>query len=174
MSLCRIFGPHGLILYFDVLRSSQKITCLYLYMNFKAMRASIHNFWPQTCVHRDVCIKTNIFEAFLIWVWISWLLAFHMPWDHWDLTLHYPFGVLFKEPLRYIKEEELKSKETIVHCCLSLHPFVPLEHIVFFLGFPLLCELAIERWRIEVVEDSFSLVHRCANRGCHYCNLWFY
>ena len=32
---------------------------------------------------------------------------------------HYPFGVLYKEPLGNIEEEELKSKETIVHCCLS-------------------------------------------------------
>ena len=36
-------------------------------------------------------------------------------------------------------------------------------------------ELAIERWRIEVVEaqveDSVSLVRRHADRGCHSCNL---
>ena len=40
--------------------------------------------------------------------------------------------------------------------------------------FPFLCELAIERWRIEVVEaqveDSVSSVHRNADRVCHYCN----
>ena len=29
-------------------------------------------------------------------------------------------------------------------------------------------ELAIERWRIKVVEDSVSLVRRRANRGCHF------
>ena len=38
---------------------------------------------------------------------------------------------------------------------------------------PFLCELAIERWRIEVVEaqveDSVSPVPRSANRVCHYC-----
>ena len=49
----------------------------------------------------------------------------------------------------------------------------PLEHIVFFPRLPLLCELAIERWRIEVVEaqveDSVSLVRRSADRFCHYC-----
>ena len=44
----------------------------------------------------------------------------------------------------------LESKETIVHCCLtclclSLHPFVPLEHILLlFTIFPLLCKLAID------------------------------
>ena len=44
---------------------------------------------------------------------------------------------------------------------------------MFFPSFPLLCELAIERWRIEVVEaqveDSVSLVRRSADRVCHYC-----
>ena len=28
--------------------------------------------------------------------------------------------MLYKEPLGYIEEEELKSKENIVHCCRSL------------------------------------------------------
>ena len=41
---------------------------------------------------------------------------------------------------------------------------------MFFPSLPLLCELAIERWRIEVVEDSVSLVRRSANKVCHYCN----
>ena len=95
-----------------------------------------------------------------------------------DSTLHQPFGVLYKEPLGYIEEEEFKSKETIVQVAsiclyLSLHPFVPLEHIVFFPSFHFLCELAIERWRIEVVEaqveDLVSLVRRSADRVFHYC-----
>ena len=30
------------------------------------------------------------------------------------------FGLLYKEPLGYIEEKELKRKETIVHCCHSL------------------------------------------------------
>ena len=44
---------------------------------------------------------------------------------------------------------------------------------MFFLIFPLLCELAIERWRIEVleaqVEDSVSSVRTSVDRVCHYC-----
>ena len=44
---------------------------------------------------------------------------------------------------------------------------------MFFPILPLLCELAIERWRIEVVEaqveDSVSPVRRSADKGCHYC-----
>ena len=103
-----------------------------------------------------------------------------MPLDRLDSTLHYPFGVLYKEPLGYIEEEELKSKETIVHCCrsllileyASLFPFGALFVLpkLSFVG-----ELAIERWRIEVVEaqveDSVSLVRRRAERGCHLCNI---
>ena len=61
-----------------------------------------------------------LLEFSFIWVWTTWLLAFHMPWDRSKLTLHYLFGVLYKEPLGYIEEEEWKRKETIVHCCHSL------------------------------------------------------
>ena len=49
----------------------------------------------------------------------------------------------------------------------------PLEHIVLFPIFSFLCELSIDRWRIEVVEDSVSLVRRCVDRVCHSCNLLF-
>ena len=177
MSLYILFRPHGLILYFDVPRSSLKNTCLLLHATFKPILACTRNFWPQTRIHRDVCINSNIFGFFLIWVQRSWLLAFHMLWDRSDSTLHHPFGVLYKEPLGYIKEGELKSKETIVHCCLSL---LILESASLY-PFGALCvlpKLAIERWRIEVVEaqveDLVSPVRRCADIGCHYCNLWFY
>ena len=44
---------------------------------------------------------------------------------------------------------------------------------MFFPRLPFLCEIAIERWRIEVVEaqvqDSVSPVRRSADRVCHYC-----
>ena len=44
---------------------------------------------------------------------------------------------------------------------------------MFFLILSFLCELVIERWRIEVVEaqveDSVSLVCRSADRVHHYC-----
>ena len=103
-----------------------------------------------------------------------------MPRDRLDLTLHCPFGVLYKEPLGYIEGEELKGKKlysiVAVACLyLNMHPFVPLEHFVLFPSLPLSCEIAIDRWMIEgveaQVEDSVSSVHRCAGRGCHFCNL---
>ena len=40
---------------------------------------------------------------------------------------------------------------------------------MFFSSLPLLCELAIERWRIEVVGDLVSPVRRSVVRVCHYC-----
>ena len=99
--------------------------------------------------------------------------------DHSDLTFNYPIKALHKEPFGYIEKEELKSKKTIVivvvaFLYLSLHPFVPWS--TFFSSQACIsCELSIERWRIEVVEaqveDSVSPVHRCADRGCHLCNL---
>ena len=162
----KIYEPHGLILSFDVPRSSLKNPCLLLYATFKPILVCTRNFWPQTRVHRDVCIKQNSFVFFLIWVQTTWLLAFQMPLECLDLTLHYPFGVLYKEPLGYIEEEELKSKETIVHCCLSwlylsLHPFVPLEHFMFFPSFPFLVSLLSRdgglrwwrpRWRTRLLQ----------------------
>ena len=117
-----------------------------------------------------------------MWIRVTCLLAFHMPRDCLDLTFHYPIEVLYKEPFGYIEREELKSKKTIVHCCqslyLSLHPFVPCTTFVFFPSFPFSCELAIERWRIGLVEaqvgDSVSSICRHADKGCHSCNLCFY
>ena len=99
-----------------------------------------------------------------------------------DLTLHYPFGVLYKEPLGYIEEEEWNNEKTIVHCCCSLlvlefASLYPLEHFLFFPSLPFSCDISIERWRIEVVEaqvgESVSPIRRRADRGCNYCNLCF-
>ena len=77
-----------------------------------------------------------------------------------------------------LKEEKLKSKETIVHVALVFlllesASLCPLEHILFFPILPLICELSIERWMIEVVEaqveDSVYSVRRSIDRVCHYC-----
>ena len=102
-----------------------------------------------------------------------------MPREHSNLTLHYPFGVLYKEPLGYIEGEELKSNKTIVHCCHSLHildsaSLCPFGELCVLLKLAFSGEITIERWRIEVeaqVEDLVSLVRRHADRGFHLCNL---
>ena len=62
---------------------------------------------------------------------------------HSYLTLHFPFGVLYKEPLGYIEEEELMRNETIDHffhslLVLEFASLCPLEHFVFFPSFPFL------------------------------------
>ena len=119
--------------------SSLKNTCLLLYATFNPILACINEFWPQTHVHRDVCINPTIFG------------------DLSDLTFHYPFGALYKEPLGYIKVEELKRNETIVHCYHSLHILesgsrCPFGALCVLPKLEIACYIAIERWRIEVVE----------------------
>ena len=63
--LCRLFRPHELILSFGVPRSSLKNPYLLLYTVFNPILACTREFWPQTLVHRDVCINPNIFGFFL-------------------------------------------------------------------------------------------------------------
>ena len=127
-----------------------------------------------------MCAKGQIVLEFsFMWIWVTCLLAFHMPWDRSDLTFHYPIKALYKEPFGYIEGEELKSKKTIVHCChifliLESASFCPFGALCVLPKLSFDCELAIERWKIEVVEDLVSLVRRCSDKGCHYCNLWFY
>ena len=81
-----------------------------------------------------------------MWIHVTCLLDFHMPRDRSDLTFPYSIEALYKEPLRYIEEEELKSKRTIVHCFRSLlvlesTTLCPLDNFVFFPSFPLLVSL---------------------------------
>ena len=88
--------------------------------------------------------------------------------------------MLYKERLGYIEEEELKSKETIFHCFLSLlilesTSLCPFGELCVLPKLAFFCELSLKRWRIVVVEaqveDSVSPISRCADRGCHLCNL---
>ena len=154
----------------------------FLYATFKPLYRVYTWVWPlkprtSGCVHNP-----NNFGVFLDMDPTHLNPSLPMPWDRSDSTFHYPFEKLYKELYDTLKAyERIESKETIVHCCrylcLTLHPFVPWRTFVFFPSFPFACELAIERWRIEVVEaqvgDLVSPVRRCAIRGCIYCNLWF-
>ena len=82
-----------------------------------------------------------------------------MPRDPSDFTSHYPIEALYKEPLGYIEEEELKSKKTIVHyfrsfLILESASLCPLEHFVFFPRFPFLViflsiDGRLKWWRTE-------------------------
>ena len=143
---------------------------------FSSIIVHIHGFDSYNRVHRDVCIVQIFLEFSLTWIRLIWLLAFHMPWDRSDSTLHYPFWSYIRNPLVHWRHiERLKQRNyspLLQNLYLSLHPFVPWSTVVFFPSFPFASKLAIERWRIEVVEaqvgDSVSPVHRRAVRGCIY------
>ena len=98
--------------------------------------------------------KNKNFWIFPQWVLNNLTLVLPYAWKRSDSTLHCLLEGYILSLLDALKEENLESKETIVHCfltclCLSMHHFVPLEHIVLlFPSFPLLCNLSI------VMEDS--------------------
>ena len=123
-------------------------TCLICYMRLLNMFSRIYADLTIKPVYIEMCAKGQIVLEFsLMWIWMTCLLAFYMPWYCSDLTFHYPIEALYKEPFGYIeKEEELKSKKTIVHYCHSLlvlefASLCPLEHFVFFPSFPFLVSL---------------------------------
>ena len=144
---------------------------------------------PFSCIYTDLTLKPAytgmcakgqmILEFSLMWIRITCLLAFHMPWESLNSTFYYPIEELYKEPFGYIEGRGIEEQENysplLPKLILESASLCPLEHFVFFPSFPFACELAIERWRIEVVEaqvgDLVSLIRRCADRGCHYCNL---
>ena len=150
-------------------RSSLK-TCLNFHTRLLNPLSCIYAGFTSKNVYIGMCTKIQILLEFsLTWIRLTWLLAFHMPWYRSDSTFHYPFENIYKEIYGTLKAyERIESKETIVHCCqnlcLSLHPFVPWSTFVFFPSFPFASELAIERWRIEVVEAQVGEVQTCRQR----------
>ena len=149
-----------------------------IYAVFSPITAYICGYDPYSRVHQDVCIIQILLEFSLTWIWLIWLLAFHMPWDRSDSTLHYPLWSYIRNPLVHWRHRnrDIESNETIVHCCQNYTwvciPLSLWSTFVFFPSFPFASELAIERWRIEVVEaqvgDSVSPIRRRAVRGCIY------
>ena len=150
MSLCRIFGPPLLKWYFDDPRKPIK-THVYCYTRILSKYPCGH----PTCsivsrVHREMCIKIKTFGVFLNEYWITWLLAFHMPGNALTRPSIVYWRAIYWASWMHWRRRILESKETIVHCCLtslclSMHPFVHLEHtLLLFSSFPLLCKLAIE------------------------------
>ena len=153
-------------------------TCLNCYTWLLNPFSRIYTGLTPKTAYIGMCAKIQILLEFsLTWIWLTCLLAFHMPWDRSDSTFHYQTYI--RNPLDTLKAWGIESKRTIVHCCrnlcLSLHPFVPRSTFVFFPSFSFACELTIKRWRIEVVEaqvgDSVSPIRRHADKGCIHCNL---
>ena len=76
---------------------------------------------PFSCIYIDItlkpvyirmCAKGQIFLEFsLMWIQVTWLLAFHMPRDSSYLTFHYPSEALYKEPFGYIERGRIEEQE---------------------------------------------------------------
>ena len=80
-----------------------------------------------------MCTKVLILLEFpLTWIWLTCLLAFHMPWDRWDSTFHYPIEKLYKEPLGYIEgggiEEQENYSPLLLELILESASLCPFEH----------------------------------------------
>ena len=59
-----------------------------------------------------MCAKGQIVLDFsLMWIRVTCLLAFHMPWDRSDLTFHYPIETLYKELFGYIEGRGIEEQE---------------------------------------------------------------
>ena len=162
-------------------RSSLK-TCIIFHTQFLNLFPRIYADMTLKPVYIRMCEKGQIVLEFsLMWIWVTCLLAFHIPWDHSNSTFHYPIEELYKEPFGYIQRGGIEEQENysplLPELILEFVSLCPFEHFVFFPSLSFACELAIERWRIEVVEaqvgDLVSPIRRCADRGCFYCNICF-
>ena len=93
-----------------------------------------------------MCAKGQIvLEFFLMWIWVTCLSAFHMPWDRSYLTFHYPIEALYKEPFGYIERGGIEEQENysplLPKLILESASLCPLEEFVFFPRLPLLVSL---------------------------------
>ena len=52
-----------------------------------------------------------VLEFSLMWIRVTYLLAFHMPLYCSYLTFHYPIEALYKEPFGYIEEGGIEEQE---------------------------------------------------------------
>ena len=104
-------------------------------------------------VYIGMCAKGQIFLEFsLMWIRVTYLLAFHMPRDRLDLTFHYPIEALYKETFGYIERGGIEEKENystlLPELILKYASLCPLEHFVFFpsLHFLWACYREMEDW----------------------------
>ena len=153
-----------------------------IYVDFSPIIEYIRGFDSYNRVHRDVCIVQILLEFSLTWIRLIWLLAFHMPWDRSNLTLHYPLWSYIRNPLVHWRHiERLKQRNyspLLPELHLSLHPFVPLEHCCVLPKLAFVSELAIgvlEDWGGGGPSGGFSFFdsQTCHQRLYLSCNLWF-
>ena len=114
------------------------------YANFKPFIAYIRGLTSKTA-YIGMCAKGQIIlEFFLMWIQLTCLLAFHMPWDCSNSTFHYPIEELYKEPFGYIEGmrnwEQENYSPLLSELILESASLCPLEH------FCVLPKLAICLW----------------------------
>ena len=130
-----------------------------------------------------MCAKGQILLEFsLMWIRLTCLLAFPMPWDHSDSTFHCPIEELYKEPFGYIEGrrnwEQQNYSPLLSELVLESASLCPLEH------FCVLPKLAFCSWSCyREMEDwggggpsgefSFSGSQTCRQRLYLSCNLLF-
>ena len=93
-------------------RSSLK-TCLNCYTWLLNSFLRIYMGLTPKNTYIGMCAKVQILLEFsLMWIWLTCLLAFHMPWDHSNSTFHYPIEKIYKERFGYIEGiRELRAKK---------------------------------------------------------------
>ena len=128
---------------------SSRKTCIIFHTQILNLLSRIYADMTLKPAYIGMCAKGQIVLEFsFMWIRVTCLLAFHMPWDWLVLTFHYPIEAYVRNPLEELKREELKSKKTIVHCFRSLLILesaspCPLENFAFFPSFPLLVRLLL-------------------------------
>ena len=105
----------------------------FLYANFKPL-SRIYTGLTSKPTYIGMCTKIQILLEFsLTWIWLTWLLAFPMPWDRSNLTYHYPFEKLYKELFEYIEGiwenwEQRNYSPLLSELVLESTSLCPLEH----------------------------------------------
>ena len=114
-----------------------------MYVTFNPFFTYIYVDMTLKPTYIGLCAKGQIFLEFsLMWIQVTCLLAFHIPWDRSDLTFHYLIEALYQKPFGYIERGGIEEQENysplLSELILESASLCPLEHFVFFPSFPFL------------------------------------
>ena len=132
---------------FDVSKIIPK-TCIIYYTRILNLFSHIYADLTLKLVYIGMCAKGQIVLEFsLMWIQVTYLVDFHMPWDRSDLTFHYPIEALYKETFGYIEGRVIEEKENysplLSDLVLESTSLCPLENFVFFPRFHFLVSLIL-------------------------------
>ena len=155
-------------------RSSLK-TCINFHTRLLNPLSRIYAGLTCKTAYIRMCGKGQILlESSLMWIWLTSLLAFHMPWDRSDSTFHYPMWSYIRNHLVHWRGKNRRDNweyrnysPLLPELYLSLHPFVPLEHCCVLPKLSLVSELAIgvmEDWDGGGPSGGFSF---SGSQMCH-------